>query len=76
MAARIEVPAPYLAAVFGRYLTGQNDAAPPLVAYLRAGYGYAVEGPPFVLVGVQPAWLGPRPIGLAFTLVIPGAPPP
>jgi hypothetical protein len=73
---RIEVPPPYLAAVFGRYLTGQNDGAPAIAAYVRAGYGYTIEGPPFVLAGAQIGWLGPRPIGLAFTVTIPGAPPP
>lgn len=69
---RIEVPPGYLAAVFGRYTTGQNDGAPAIAAYIRAGYGYTIEGPPFVLSAVQPGWLGPRPIGLAFTVTIPG----
>ena len=77
MPARIEVPASYIAAVFGRYLTGQNDGRPPIAVYAGAGYGSITEGPPvFILRGVQPAWLGPRPIALAFTVRIPNPGPP
>lgn len=72
MAARIEVPASYLAAVNGRYQTGFNPGANPLFVYLAAGYGYVIEGPSeFVLAACLPAWLGPRPIALPFTLRIP-----
>lgn len=73
--ARIEVPPGYLASVFNRYQTGQGEP-PAIQCYLVAGYGSATEGPPFVLRGIQPAWLGPRPIALAFTVTIQPEPPP
>lgn len=73
--ARIEVPAGYLASVFARYQTGQGQL-PAVASYAVAGYGSVTEGPPFVLRSVQPAWLGSRPIALAFTVIIPPEPPP
>lgn len=72
--ARIQVPPAYFANIVGPDPTNpiwKAPGGPGLFEYIRAEYGSVTEGPPFVLVATRPAWLGPRPIAIPFTIVVP-----